>query len=140
MTALCFIVGVGAVVYAIFSDLAKIARWFPIKFFLEGLFGGLGLRLSGVFRQPHPPRRRSPRRPSALPGDGVAAGQGTAAGPSSRIIRSARAALDDDARLPPRPRRWSGSRADNYFPWEVSGDEFPENLPPAHDPPRITHR
>ena len=72
-----FVIGVGVCVYALFLDLAKIAHWLPVRLFLDGLFGGLGVRASGVLRQPrnrHLRRvldddddRGPPRRPNGKP-------------------------------------------------------------------------
>ena len=114
MNTLLFCIGVFVCVHALFSDLTKIARWLPVRLFLDGLFGGLGVRASGVLRRPRPRRR-------------------------ARLIRSARAALDDEAREPRRPQRWRG-REDQYAPWYGEGDDWPSNLPPAREPPRITRR
>jgi hypothetical protein len=83
MTTLCFIIGVGVCVHALAADLAKIARWAPVRWFFEGLFGGLGVRASGVLRRPRnrhlrhvfdddegpsvPPRKRARTTPRPPP-------------------------------------------------------------------------
>ena len=89
----------GAVI-AIGAAVAVLLR-VPIKWFLEGYFGGLGLSASGLFR----PRRVGRRR--------------------ARLIRSARAALVEDSREPPQPRY---RRGDRYQPWPDEGDDWPSNL------------